>query len=191
MYASQLPAKVADILHAMPMPLATYASEAGRGCVRRSDAQAAQHALPCSFAAAHGCPRRRSQLLLPCLYASCGPHELQPHRPVVRTREQADTPPGFTRSVHSRAPARLQFGPGVCEWVLGKCLLLGHCRHVPASRAHHMCAHQPKWNTGGAVDSGVASMNTDWLGILAAGWAQSDGGAHAWRQVKASVRTSS
>jgi hypothetical protein len=43
----------------------------------------------------HGCPRRRSQLLLPCLYASCGPHELQPHRPVVRTREQADTPPGF------------------------------------------------------------------------------------------------
>jgi hypothetical protein len=42
---------------------------------------------------------------------------------------------GFTRSVHSRAPARLQFGPGVCEWVLGECLLLGHRRHVPASRA--------------------------------------------------------
>jgi hypothetical protein len=54
-YASQLPAKVADILHV------------GRPWLRppfRRPGSSARTAV--LLAAAHGCPRRRSQLLLPC-----------------------------------------------------------------------------------------------------------------------------
>ncbi len=93
------------LAYASQLHAATYASGAGRGCVRLSGAQAAQHALPCSLPPHTAVRDDAASSCCRALVASCGPHELQPHRPVVvRTRER-QTPRGRPEaSTHQYSP---------------------------------------------------------------------------------------